>query len=334
MWTDASDTEREDRKRGRHADCVKGADVATNTKMSRPSQLLKTSHKIVPEPSSVNLNSTRLYAIPANYRQENDSSHVIWDETQKNNPRTEFDLYQHSHPFNSWRPVGKLSVSSEISAKSLKTLRFSTSCSRATNTHSSVQVSRTVQTVPNVYKFRLNTWPLLRDKRWTTSRSARGRCDVCMRRFLSFMFSQMGILIFLSMWVAINGAMFHYLEHKVDNQVVTDVVSKKKEIVISLATDLRQVSPYELAWRKKIGEYFDKFENLLVNATLSRNVKTDGTLFRSSYSDSVLFCLQLVTGMGKSTISFRLHSTNQFAWQGIRFQRLGPQVNGLCSIHS
>ena len=137
----------------------------------------------------------------------------------------------------------------------------------------------------------------------------------------------MGILIFLSMWVAINGAMFHYLEHKVDNQVVTDVVSKKKEIVISLATDLRQVSPYELAWRKKIGEYFDKFENLLVNATLSRNVKTDGTLFRSSYSDSVLFCLQLVTGMGKSAISFRLHS-NQFAWQGIRFQRLGPQVNG------
>ena len=301
MLTDASDTEREGggKRQDRHADCRKTGDPLKGVR-SIPPPKNSITNKIVPEPSSVNLNSTRLYAIPATQRTDNDTGQIQWDEAQgrEKNPRTEYDLYQHSHPFNSWRPVGKLTVASEISAKSLKTLRFSTTCSRATNTHSSAQVSRSAQTANSVYKYRLNMMPKLSDRRWAKAVGFRARCDVCTRRLLSFLFSQLGIIIFLAVWVTINAALFHFLEHKIDNQVVTDVVSKKKEIVISLATDLRQVSPYELAWRKKIGEYFDKFENLLVNATLSRNVKTDGTLFRSSYVDSILFCFQLVTGMG------------------------------------
>ena len=244
----------------------------------------------------------RLFAVPATIQTLNEHLHESLigaaSSTTAEHRRNEYDLHQRSYPFNSWRPVGKLTINNDIPSKAWKTVRFSNKCSRASNTNRMICINKSVQTVVNVDHFRLNTWPT-----WNPKASHANRktwCSLLTRRVLSFFLSQFGIALFLSIWIALNAALFHYFESSHDRKLLNDIATKKNELVISLATELRQVSPYQMAWRKKIDDYFSHFENALINATLKGYINHKSTLTTPmTYSDSVVFCLQLITGLGR-----------------------------------
>ena len=109
--------------------------------------------------------------------------------------------------------------------------------------------------------------------------------------------------ILVSAWVASSAAVFHHLERQNDRQLVLDVTTRRNQLVANLATELRQVFPYEMAWRRKIDDYLTRFEQILANATLrgysvAANSSHHAACCQWSYADALLFCFQLVTGQG------------------------------------
>ena len=214
----------------------------------------------------------------------------------------------------SWRP-GKTgndvatgdskSISKEVPVKQWKAVRFSSVMSRGSNTVPSILVTKSVQTVSTAYKFRLNRWPV-----WGSGvdggyyRGSSSTSDdtfhypLWTRRILSFIFSQFGIVLFLTSWITGHAALFQHLEQQPDIKLVNDVVASRNDLVITLATELRQVFPYEMAWRRKIDDYFIKFEATLNNATVRGYSTHRRAFYKWDYFDFLLFSFQLVTGQG------------------------------------
>lgn len=205
-------------------------------------------------------------------------------------------------------------ISKDIPSKTWKAVRFSSTFSRGSNTPTSITVSKAVQTASTAYSLRLKRWPV-----WTATESwgnnpsinqgfylghsGSNRLDqfyhpLWIRRILSFVFSQFGIVLFLATWISGNAALFQLLEQAPDLKLVNEVTSSRNELVVTLATELRQVFPYEMAWRRKIDDYFIKFENSLNNATLRGYSTSKRAFYKWDYLDFFLFSLQLVTGQG------------------------------------
>jgi hypothetical protein len=203
-------------------------------------------------------------------------------------------------------PTESKSISKEVPTKTWKAVRFSSTISRGSNTTTSILVTKSVQTVSTAYKLRLNRWPVWSDS--VDDQYYRGRpipapkegfyYPLWMRRILSFIFSQFGILLFLTSWISGHAALFQHLEQQPDVKLVNDVVSSRNELVITLATELRQVFPYEMAWRRKIDDYFIKFEATLNNATARGYSTSRRAFYKWEYLDFLLFSFQLVTGQG------------------------------------
>ncbi len=206
-------------------------------------------------------------------------------------------------------------ISKDIPSKTWKAVRFSSTFSRGSNTPTYVTVSKAVQTASTAYKLRLKRWPAWPSASITPSgyyRSPSGNNSVLdsfyhplwIRRILSMVFSQFGIVVFLASWISGNAALFQLLEQGPDVRLVNDVMANRNELVVSLATELRQVFPYEMAWRRKIDDYFIKFENSLNNATQRGYSSTahSRSFYKWDYLDFFLFSLQLVTGQGDNII--------------------------------
>lgn len=203
-------------------------------------------------------------------------------------------------------PVEPKNISKDVPTKTWKAVRFAATCSRGSNTVSSINVTKGVQTVSTAYKLRLNRWPV-----WGTSLDYYGggqspstskeesyHYPLWIRRILSIVFSQFGIVLFLTSWITGHAALFQHLEQQPDVKLVNDVVSSRNELVITLATELRQVFPYEMAWRRKIDDYFIKFEATLNNATARGYSTQRRAFYKWDYLDFLLFSFQLVTGQG------------------------------------
>ena len=198
-------------------------------------------------------------------------------------------------------------ISKEVPSKTWKAVRFTSTISRGSNTTTSICVTKSVQTVSTAYKLRLNRWPVWSSNfdsgYYQSSSSSSSSVEgyyypLWTRRILSFIFSQFGIVLFLTTWITGHAALFQHLEQQPDIKLVNDVVSSRNELVITLATELRQVFPYEMAWRRKIDDYFIKFEATLNNATARGYSTHKRAFYKWDYLDFLLFSLQLVTGQG------------------------------------
>lgn len=206
-------------------------------------------------------------------------------------------------------PVEPKNISKDVPTKTWKAVRFASTCSRGSNTVPSVNVAKGVQTISTAYKLRLNRWPV-----WSSgldyyraghpptvvdpSSEHAFHYPLWTRRILSLIFSQFGIVLFLTSWITGHAALFQHLEQQPDIKLVNDVVSSRNELVITLATELRQVFPYEMAWRRKIDDYFIKFEATLNNATARGYSTHRRAFYKWDYFDFLLFSFQLVTGQG------------------------------------
>lgn len=197
-------------------------------------------------------------------------------------------------------------ISKEVPAKTWKAVRFTSTISRGSNTTASILVTKSVQTVSTAYKLRLNRWPVWSNNvddeyyhgRPVAVEDVGYHHPLWMRRILSFVFSQFGIVLFLTSWISGHAALFQHLEQQPDVKLVNDVVASRNELVITLATELRQVFPYEMAWRRKIDDYFIKFEATLNNATARGYSTNRRAFYKWDYLDFLLFSFQLVTGQG------------------------------------
>ena len=190
-------------------------------------------------------------------------------------------------------------ISKDIPSKSWKAVRFSSTFSRGCNTPITFNVSKSVQTVSTTYMFRLNRWPSCGGAGGSsTSSPTTFYYPQWARQIIAFIFSQFGIILFLSAWICTHAALFQYFEQQPDLKLVNEVVTGRNDLVVTLATELRQVFPYEMAWRRKIDDYFIKFESILNNATNRGYSTTKRTFYKWDYFDFLLFSLQLVTGQG------------------------------------
>ena len=190
-------------------------------------------------------------------------------------------------------------ISNDIQSKAWKAVRFSSTFSRGCNTPITFNATKSVQTVSTTYMFRLNRWPSCGDGgRHSSSSPTDFYYPQWARQFFAFVFSQFGIVLFLSAWICAHAALFQHLEQQPDLKLVNEVVTGRNDLVVTLATELRQVFPYEMAWRRKIDDYFIKFETILNNATQRGYSTTKRTFYKWDYFDFVLFSLQLVTGQG------------------------------------
>lgn len=190
-------------------------------------------------------------------------------------------------------------ISNDVQSKAWKAVRFSSTFSRGCNTPITFNATKSVQTVSTTYMFRLNRWPSCGDGgRHSSSSPTDFYYPQWARQFFAFVFSQFGIVLFLSAWICAHAALFQHLEQQPDLKLVNEVVSGRNDLVVTLATELRQVFPYEMAWRRKIDDYFIKFETILNNATQRGYSTTKRTFYKWDYFDFVLFSLQLVTGQG------------------------------------
>ena len=202
-------------------------------------------------------------------------------------------------------------ISKDVLSKTWKTVRFTSTISRGVNTNKVTYGQKAVQTVPTAYKLRLNRWP-----QWTDAadhgdegRQQRGAFSfdnstfyhpLWSRRVLSFVFSQFGLVVFLVTWICGHAALFQHFEQQLDIKLVNDVTTSRNDLVINLATELRQVFPYEMAWRRKIDDYFIKFEATLNNATQRGYSTSRRAFYKWDYVDFLLFAVQLVTGQGNA----------------------------------
>lgn len=189
--------------------------------------------------------TTRLFAIPSVIQPSMNDLHddasriseLSVGDHWSGNYRANSEI-QHSNsrrPSQTWRPVGQLSLSSEVTMRGWKTVRFSTTCSRECNTEATSWFNRSVQTLPTSFRLRLNALPLCGGddtsfyyRRWV-------------RALVSLLFSQIGLVIFVVGWVTSSAALFHQLEQPNDQQLVDDVALQRNQLVVSLTTELRQV---------------------------------------------------------------------------------------------
>ena len=156
-----------------------------------------------------------------------------WSGTYQSNAEVQQSTSR--RPSQMWRPVGQLSLSSEINSKHWKTIRFSTTCSRECNTEAATLINCSVQTLPTSFRLRLNALPLCGAD--DTSLYYGG----CLRAFVSFLFSQLGLVLFVVGWVTSSAALFYQLEQPNDQHLVDDVALQRNQLVVSLTTELRQV---------------------------------------------------------------------------------------------
>ena len=230
-------------------------------------------------------------------------------------------------------PAEPKNISKDVPAKTWKSIRFASTCSRGSNTTAFVNVTKSVQTISTAYKLRLNRWPV-----WSTSIEYYRRnpamsieedfhFPLWARRILSFIFSQFGIVLFLISWITGHAALFQHLEQKPDIKMFNDVILSRNELVINLATELRQVFPYEMAWRRKIDDYFIKFEATLNNATIRGYSTHRRTFYKWDYLDFVLFSFQLITGQGTNNNPFTMDSLSSLFNVRVTFALRKPQLS-------
>ena len=178
--------------------------------------------------------TTRLYAIPSVTQPTDDH----WNGTYRAN--SEIQQSNSRRPSQMWRPVGQLSLSSDVTSRSWKAVRFATSCSRGCNTTATHAMSRGVQTLPTSFQLRLNVLPLGKDVPTPSGWYHR----LCTRRLVSLFFSQLGLTVFVAAWVTSSAALFHHLERFNDQKLVDDVALQRSQLVLTLTSELRQVGFY------------------------------------------------------------------------------------------
>lgn len=157
-----------------------------------------------------------------------------------------------------------------------------------------------IQTIEGL-PLRLRVLPSLRDIEEDNGSTSR------FWKYLRFLgrlsFSQFGLLWLLVMWTVAGAAAFCATEGPREREQVVSLKSMQKDLVIDLATELRQLRTerdenVEPLWMDKIRKYVTKHEELLLIAVSSGYGEGGNSGQLWTFPGCVLFAISLITTLG------------------------------------
>lgn len=108
---------------------------------------------------------------------------------------------------------------------------------------------------------------------------------------------------------AIGGAyLFSHLERKREIEYNAKIDKWKNETAILLATELRQVTPHEAIWARKVFHYLEAYERNLLKASAVgyRRLDDEDREQRWTWTSSLFFSVTLMTTTGKGELHERM----------------------------
>lgn len=159
-----------------------------------------------------------------------------------------------------------------------------------------------IQTIEGL-PLRLRVLPSLRDIEEDNESPSSSRFWKYLRFLGRLSFSQFGLLWLLVMWTVAGAAAFCAAEGPREREQVVSLKSMQKDLVIDLATELRQLrterdEDVEPLWRDKIRKYVAKHEELLLIAVSSGYGEGGNSGQLWTFPGCVLFAISLITTLG------------------------------------
>nr|XP_027237230.1 uncharacterized protein LOC113828448 [Penaeus vannamei] len=123
-------------------------------------------------------------------------------------------------------------------------------------------------------------------------------------------FSQVGLAVLVVAWWVAGAAIFSTVEGAAESKTVDRMASLRTDLVLGLATELRQVLPYDLVWRTKIETYMGRLENAVLDAARAGYASRAPTW---TMSGALLYSASLTTLVGPGGMTLRTGFSRIFA---------------------
>ncbi|XP_046673075.1 uncharacterized protein LOC124362531 isoform X1 [Homalodisca vitripennis] len=119
--------------------------------------------------------------------------------------------------------------------------------------------------------------------------------ETTLLKVMRLVLCQCGLACIVLTWALIGALVFHLTEAPREYSQVIEMNRRQTELVVGLATDLRQVVPEEPVWRTTIEQYATHHEALILSA-VSSGYPQRGTIW--TYCGCLLFATSLLTTLG------------------------------------
>ncbi|XP_045601921.2 uncharacterized protein [Procambarus clarkii] len=138
--------------------------------------------------------------------------------------------------------------------------------------------------------------------------------------------SQVGLMLVVVAWWVAGAAIFSTVEGAAESETVNRMATLRTDLVLGLATELRQVLPYEAVWRTKIETYMERLETAVLDAARAGYASRAPTW---TMSGALLYSASLTTLVGPSGMTLRTGFSRIFA---ILFSLVGAPLVLLLAI--
>ncbi|XP_037777413.1 uncharacterized protein LOC119574291 [Penaeus monodon] len=139
-------------------------------------------------------------------------------------------------------------------------------------------------------------------------------------------FSQVGLAVLVVAWWVAGAAIFSSVEGAAESKTVDRMAALRTDLVLGLATELRQVLPYDLVWRTKIETYMGRLENAVLDAARAGYASRAPTW---TMSGALLYSASLTTLVGPGGMTLRTGFSRIFA---VLFSLVGAPLVLLLAI--
>ncbi|KAK8746495.1 hypothetical protein OTU49_017046 [Cherax quadricarinatus] len=138
--------------------------------------------------------------------------------------------------------------------------------------------------------------------------------------------SQVGVMVLVVAWWVAGAAIFSSVEGAAESETVNRMAALRTDLVLGLATELRQVLPYEAVWRSKIELYMERLELAVLDAARAGYASRAPTW---TMSGALLYSASLTTLVGPSGMTLRTSFSRVFA---VLFSLVGAPLVLLLAI--
>ncbi|XP_042240822.1 uncharacterized protein LOC121878559 isoform X3 [Homarus americanus] len=142
----------------------------------------------------------------------------------------------------------------------------------------------------------------------------------------AFQPSQVGLMLVVVAWWVVGAAIFSTVEGAAESDTVNRMATLRTDLVLGLATELRQVLPYETVWRTKIETYMERLETAVLDAARAGYASRAPTW---TMSGALLYSASLTTLVGPSGMTVRTGFSRIFA---VLFSLVGAPLVLLLAI--
>ncbi|XP_063843303.1 uncharacterized protein LOC135090465 [Scylla paramamosain] len=140
------------------------------------------------------------------------------------------------------------------------------------------------------------------------------------------LFSQVGLVVVVVAWWVAGAVVFSRVEGAAEHETVSKMAELRTDLVLGLATELRQVLPYDVVWRTKIETYMGKMEAAVLDAARAGYASRAPTW---TMAGALLYSASLTTLVGPGGMTLRTGFSRVFA---VLFSLVGAPLVLLLAI--